>query len=255
MELGKHSDPSALMTDVAIAQSPFFRLPRELRDTIYDFVALNANSLYYEFLLKSGEPVRKAAYVTSDVSSGGPPLAGQHAYVPTMWQTTPEDTDYENGLDRVCKQFTVEYLTAVERHIERLLSFGRDEPRLANCFWEGHKWVRLEFTRTDSAVAQSFHALTIPVPIVSRLPNLFKLHAVAYFTFRFHDSEDLGPREHQFISLEDVDGSGRCRFRFPEHMLQKLDDLINGADWSSSKNRLKERILWIQYFKREAVKK
>lgn len=88
MELGKHSDPSALMTDVAIAQSPFFRLPRELRDTIYDFVALNANSLYYEFLLKSGESVRKAAYVTSDVSSGGPPLAGQHAYAPTMWQTT-----------------------------------------------------------------------------------------------------------------------------------------------------------------------
>lgn len=161
--------------------------------------------------------------------------------------------DYENRLDRVCKQFTVEYLTAVERHIERLLSFGRDEPRLANCFWEGHTWVRLEFTRTD--IAQSLHALTIPVPIVSRLPNLFKLHAVAYFTFRFHDSEDLGPREHQFISLEDVDGSGRCRFRFPERMLQKLDDLINGADWSSSKNRLKERILWIQYFKRQAVKK
>ncbi|GAB7333247.1 hypothetical protein MBLNU13_g04894t2 [Cladosporium sp. NU13] len=129
-----------------------------------------------------------------------------------MWQTTPEDTDYEIGLDRVCKQFTVEYLAAVERHIERLLSFRRDEPRLANCFWEGHKRVRLEFSRKDSSTpAQSVHALTLPV-------------------------------------------SKRFRYSFPEHVPQKLDDLINAADWKSSKNRLKERILWIQYFKRQAVK-
>lgn len=111
-----------------------------------------------------------------------------------MWQTIPEDTDYEIGLDRVCKQFTVEYLAAVERHIERLLSFRRDEPRLANCFWEGHKRVRLEFSRKDSSTpAQSVHALTLPVSVVSKVTTL---HAVAYFTFSFHDSDDFGSREH-----------------------------------------------------------
>ena len=78
MEPGKHTnfpatDPSTLTTDVA-AQSPFFRLPRELRDDIYDLIALKADSLYYEFSLKAGEPVQKKALVTSDVSSGCPPL-------------------------------------------------------------------------------------------------------------------------------------------------------------------------------------
>jgi hypothetical protein len=89
------------------------------------------------------------------------------------------------------------------------------------------------------------------VPVVSELFTLSRFHAAAYITFRFHDSEDLGSREHQFISLEEIKGSGRFRYSFPEHLLQQLNDLMNAADWKSSKNRINERMLWFQYFKRQ----
>lgn len=246
-------------TAMATEQSPFFRLPRELRDAIYDLVALDANSLYYEFSFKAGEPVQKRAFISSNVDADSPPLVEEHSTsdrirASGIWHTTPENTGCDSGLDRVCKQFTVEYKAAVERRIECLLSFRLDEVRLANCFLEWEKWVRLEFTRKENA--QSAHALTIPVPIVSRPTKLYnntlyKLHAMAYFTFRFYDSEELGPREHQFISLDEVEYSGFYRYSFPEHVLQQLNDSMNAADWKSSKNRLNERILWIQYFKRQ----
>jgi hypothetical protein len=140
----KHRPTATITTRTAMAtaQSPFFRLPRELRDSIYDLVALDAESLYYEFLLKEGEPVQKRASVTSDVSRGCPPLAGEcysSTGNPQLWQTTPEKTGCENSLDRVCKQFTVECSAAVERRMERLLSFRRDEARLTDCFWKGEK--------------------------------------------------------------------------------------------------------------------
>ena len=238
-------------------RSPFFRLPCELRDAIYDLVALDADALYYEFSLKAGGPVQKKALITSDVSGGCPPLVGEYwtqTRILRMWQTTSEDTASDHGLDRVCKQFTAEYSAALARRIEQLLSFGHDEPKLANFSWMGKKWVRLESTHSESSTAESVHSLTIPVPVLSTRTRLSKLDAVAYFTFRFQDSEELGPREHRFVSLEEVGSSGRFRYTFPQHVLQKLDDLINAADWKSSKNRLKERILWIQYFKRQAVK-
>jgi hypothetical protein len=242
---------------MATAQSPFFRLPHEMRDAIYDLVALDADSLYYEFSLRAGELVQKMALVTSDVSTGCPPLVGEHHNSEgtfRMWQSTPQDTDCEDGLDRVCKRFTVEYSAAVERRIECLLDFGRrDDSRLADFPWAGKKWVRLESStqkRADESVAQNVHALTIPVPIVSRLTTLYRLHAVAYFTFRFHDSEELGPREHHFIPLQHIDGTSFFRFRLPQHSLEQLNDLMDVADWKSSKNKLNERMLWFQYFKR-----
>jgi len=263
MEPDKHSnspatDASAPMADVA-AQSPFFRLPRELRDEIYDMIALDATSLYYEFSLKAGATVQKTALLTSDVSSGCPPIKGEHPHSTILfptWQTISEDTGCESGLARICKQLTVEYSAAVERRIECLLSFGCEEPRLAEFIWMGQRWVRLEYStqkRADNSVAaQSSHALTIPVLVVSGFESLPKLHAVAYFTFRFHDSEDLGQREHQFISSERE--GAFVRFELPKHVLQQLNDLMNAADWKSSVNGLKERMLWFQYFKRHAVK-
>ena len=240
------------MATTVQSQAPFFRLPRELRDAIYDLVALNADSLYYELSLKAGKPVQKKALITSDVSSGCPPLVGEKeafSGIVLVWQAT-EDNASEDGLDRVCEQFTVEHSAAVERRIECLLRFGLGEPRLAEFFWRGKKWVRLESTRADSSTVHSIHALTIPVPVVS---NVTTLHAVAYFTFRFHDSEELGPREHHFVSPEQVD-LGIFRFTLPDPVLQQLNNLINAADWQSSRNRLNERMLWFQYFKRQAVK-
>lgn len=104
-------------------KSPFFRLPRELRDAIYDLVALDADSLYYEFSRKAGEPVQKTALVTSDVSRDCPPLVGeQHGSARSfrMWQTTPEDTNGEDSLDCISKQFTVEYAASPCRKSSKL---------------------------------------------------------------------------------------------------------------------------------------
>lgn len=169
------------------AQSPFFRLPRELRDAINGLVALDTEPLRYELSSKTGQPIQKKAPITSDVGSGCPPLEGEkEAYegIVRVWQRT-ENTASENGLDRVCKQFIVEYSATLERRIESLISFGLGEPRLADFFWMRGKWVRLESSRAGSSTAPSIHALTIPVPVVSKVTTL---HAVAYFTFRFHDT-------------------------------------------------------------------
>ena len=261
-ESKEHHPSSSAMATTTQSQSPFFRLPRELRDAIYDLAALDADSLYYEFSLKSGAPVQKKVLITSDVDVGSPQLAGELSTETRhfrMWQTTPKDTTSENGLDRVCKQSSAEYTASLERRIESLLGFGHGEPRLADFPWLGQKWVRIESTCADgsnaddstgdSITTESLHALTIPVPVVSKPTRLSKLHAVAYFTFRF-DSEDLGPREHRFVSLEPLE-SGFCRFTLPEPVLQQLNDLFKAADWKSSKNRAKERMLWFQYFKRQ----
>lgn len=256
-----HAQSSTNDHNSTTEKSPFFRLPRELRDAIYDWVALDVKALYYEFSLKAGEPVQKTPLTMSAMSRGCPELEGEYSAMPTgtfrTWHEKREDTVTANGLGRVCKQFTTEYAAAVERRIECLLSDGRREPRLADNSWTGNRWVRRDVSKqehADGCVVHNVHALTVPVPMVYKPQSLEMLQAVAFFTFRFFDSEELGPRQHVVIPMpNDVHGEDYRKFRLPGPLLQQMNNGVSAADWSGSKKRLYERSLWFQYFKRSAV--
>lgn len=55
----KNSADEVKPTATATTTSPFFCLPRELRDQIYDLVALGEHKMTYDVMLRVGEPPRK----------------------------------------------------------------------------------------------------------------------------------------------------------------------------------------------------
>jgi hypothetical protein len=231
---------------MATAKPLFFGLPRELRDEIYELVALDADSLYYEFSLKAGEPVQKTALATSDVSRGCPELTGSGLGSTTSvaeWRIIPDASNTGNFMSGACAKFTNEYSAAVKNRIECLVGMavhGETRPGLAACEWVGEKWVRLELSRQADGGNnnnQNVHALTIPIPVVSRPLETDEAQAVMYITFRFQDNRELGPREQITISSTLAPGSGRQEFRIPRHVLHQLNILINAAYWGNSKDR------------------
>lgn len=89
------TDSSAHAVDDAPAQPPFFRLPRELRDEIYDLAVMSEEKFYYDIALRADGPAQKAVYIDR----------GAHR--------TFSDS-----------QFEVEYSTAAERRIKSLVTGG-----------------------------------------------------------------------------------------------------------------------------------
>jgi hypothetical protein len=57
------TDTSAHVVDAPIAQSPFFRLPRELRDESYELAVLSQKTFFYDITLRADTPAQKAAYI------------------------------------------------------------------------------------------------------------------------------------------------------------------------------------------------
>ena len=57
------TDSSAHAVDDATAQPPFFRLPRELRDEIYDLAVMSEEKFYYDIALRAERPAQKAVYI------------------------------------------------------------------------------------------------------------------------------------------------------------------------------------------------
>lgn len=90
------TDSSAHASDVTTTEPPFFRLPRELRDEIYDLVAMCEETLYCDITLTAGGPSQKTTHV-------------------------------DRGDRRTFSksQFEVEYSAAIERRVKSLTA-GRD---------------------------------------------------------------------------------------------------------------------------------
>lgn len=89
------TDSSAHAVVDATAQPPFFRLPRELRDEIYDLAVVSEEKFYYDIAVRADGPAQKAMYIDR----------GAHR-------------TFSNS------QFEVEYSAAAERRIKSLVTGG-----------------------------------------------------------------------------------------------------------------------------------
>ena len=145
------TDPSAHVIDVATTQPPFFRLPRELRDGIYDLVALSEETLYCDITLRADGPSQK----TTEVHRG----------------------------DRVTfskSQFEVEYSAAIEKRVKSLMA-GRDRnglelrgPGRLEYVLSAHVsmvkakelWLEVSKGRRENGhIGHNIHALVLIVPL------------------------------------------------------------------------------------------
>lgn len=81
-------DGTGEVDDTTATISPFFRLPRELRDEIYELAALSEETLYCNITLRADGPAQKTSH------------AGRDAH-----RTFPDS------------QFEIEYSTAVEHTV------------------------------------------------------------------------------------------------------------------------------------------
>lgn len=211
------------------ATAPFFRLPRELRDQIYDLVALSARTTYYDITLEANKQPEKIAYVTR----GG-------------------------------SQFEVEYAAAAERRIRSLLVAG-DRSGLVLSSPEARQHVKnrdkqvkaeqhwLEVSQGQCAGGyngRNIHALILVVPLVTKADSSrFRYPSTVVFAFRFPGKEELGPRRRvDAYWHHDSRHQDSRRLIFPSadgSAVQELLKIAQKVVWTGS---MREYVIWQRYF-------
>lgn len=239
------TDTSSHVTDVATAQSPFFRLPRELRDEIYDLALLSEPTLYCELTLRKGSPPQRRTYI------------GRNAH-----RTCPNS------------QFEIEYSAAAGRRVKSLQA-GEDRngfyltgpsPSLMQKKYQSlyakaeEMWLEVsKVQQEDGKLRHNVHAFMLDIPL-SLFRDLKVVHDTGtptvlipsvVFAFKFPEKAELGPRlrfdlwwdkttwrEH----VGDVD----C-LRFPSDdgsILQQILSIAKEVNWKGS---VCEYMIWQRY--------
>jgi hypothetical protein len=227
----------------ASATVPFFRLPRELRDEIYDLVALSEDTTYYDIILTSDEQSRKIAYV-----GRGADCAFSHS------------------------QFELEYAAAVQRRVKalmigedrsgaQLMGPGCSSQTIPEQEEEKSVWLELSKAETaDGQINQNIHAFTRVINLENvhlmpeNHPNFSsdvakrvrtRLDATVVISFKFPEKKELGPRQRVDV-LWDVTTLPQC-FKFPTGsgpLMQQLLCIAKDVSWRGS---LGEHMLWLRY--------
>jgi hypothetical protein len=205
------------------ATAPFFHLPRELRDEVYDLVALSAHTTYYDITLEANKQPRKMAYVTK----GG-------------------------------SQFEVEYAAAAERRIKSLLVAG-DRSGLQLCSPDPrlHAWGQAQQVkaedhwlegsqgrRADGSYGQNIHAIILVVPLAPNA-NTHDLDrpSTVVFAFRFPGKEELGPRL-RFDAYWHQKSRGLTFPSVNSSAVQELLRIAQQVVWTGS---IREYMMWRRY--------
>lgn len=200
------------------ATFPFFRLPRELRDEIYDRVACSARTTFYEITLEANKPPRKIAYITR----GG-------------------------------SQFEVECADAASRRIKSLLVAG-DRSGRSLCGPETseardpeqqvkakHHWLEgSQGYRADGSYGQHIHALILVLPLASEERGY---RSMVVIRFRFPGKEELGPRRR----FDAYWYRKSYKLKFPAlagSAVQELLDIARQVVWKGS---IREYMIWRRY--------
>lgn len=210
-------------TAATFATFPFFRLPRELRDEIYDRIVCSARTTYYDITLEANKPPRKIAYITR----GG-------------------------------SRFEVECADAARRRIKSLLVAG-DRNGLKLCGPDPHlhaphgqQQVKAEHhwlegsqgQRSDGSYGLNIHAIILVVPVAPN-GNTFKLRrpSTVVFAFRFPGKEELGPR----LRFDAYWHQKSRSLTFPSVDDSAVQDLINIARQVVWKGSIREYMIWRRY--------
>lgn len=227
-------DPTVKTNRTTAATPPFFRLPRELRDQIYDLVALSENTIYYDIALQVGEPPQKRISVARDAS-------------------------------RSRSQFEVEYSAAVERRVKSL--FARSElsgkrfasPGAPTLKETKDVWLRISKARADGGFIQNIHLVKMTINLLPPERLELKEHLQKMIlVLEFVDSEDLGPRQDLIFPWARLTEGLRIEcppsFVLPpgcDPLVQQSLSLTKAVNW---KGALREYMLWQTYFVRYARK-
>lgn len=221
----------------ATANSPLFHLARELRDNIYDRIMLKERAIHYEMALEAGKKPQISAFTTG-------------------------------GAGRACQQFRAEYMAAVERYVERLISHKNDD----GCRLTGPKGetyvcpssgngdpVKLEISWTKSSGLESgqiIRTITISLPI--RFPAApgeyeYVTHEgpTFFLTFKLMGSKEYGSSKRLGIpwKLKDWD---KNYYTFPSALGPSLESVMATSKAVNWKGSLREWMLWQTHFVRLA---
>lgn len=205
------------------ANLPLFRLPRELRDKIYDLIVLSERNIHYVLALERGKRPRITIFAVTSKAS--------HA----------------------CHQMKVEYTSAVVRHVKKLVKHQTvgglllDEPG-PHCEALKKNISQLEITQTRASNAefnQLIQAIKISVTIRDALVGV----ATLLLTFTFPSFKKFESHQHLKI-LWRTELRQAETFKIPPHLtpsLQWIAKTVKAVNWKGS---LREYMLWQSYFVR-----
>jgi hypothetical protein len=237
--------PTAIATHHTAAMFPFFSLPRELRDEIYDLAALDEQTLYCDVTLRGDAPSQKTAHA----------YRGAH-------RTSPSS------------QFEVEYSEAIARRVKSLVTrhdrngfyFGGpgpilEVPKTGEEFKAEEIWLEVSKRQQDDGkTTYNIHALMLAVSLLnariaaavynhSHVHNAVRttLDPCVVFAFKFPDKAELGPR-FRFDCYWDagVERHRECLYLPSDDdcVLQQVLGIAKEVDW---KGAVREYMMWQRY--------
>lgn len=212
--------------------SPFFRLPRELRDEIYDLVAMDEQTLYRDVTLRSDEPAQKTTYADRGVGN-----------------TFPNS------------QFEVEYSAAIERRFESLVGAGDYNGFHLSApgwpeFGPNDIWLAVSSgQQKNGRIRHNPHTFVLTVPmwpfrgpkISNNKGDLIRLGSCVEFAFKFPEKAELGPRLRLECYWDRRDrGGGECILMAcgDNALLPHVLDVAKEMNWRGS---VREYMLWQRY--------
>lgn len=219
-------------TQTATAISPFFRLPRELRDEICELAALSEHKLYCEIALRAEAPPQKTFHAGCDA----------HRAFPNS-------------------QFEFEYAAAVERRVKSLQA-GSDlngfklwPPGLLEYVVKtrGQRMVKaeevwLEYSEglgEDGHAGFNIHAIALVLPLSGTTAG--DLERSATFKFQFPDKAELGPRLRLDCYWERREWEVKDSLHFHSDdgsVVQRVLGMAKEVNWKGS---VREYMLWQRY--------
>jgi hypothetical protein len=223
-------DGTGETVETAATIPPFFRLPRELRDEIYDLAALEAKTFFYDITLRADMPPQKAAYV-------------------------------DRGAGRVFSnsQFEVEYSAAVEKRVKLLVS-GADRygfklygpgtvktNNQAENIWLGVSKAQQE----EGKISHNVYDLKLVIPIrPDEDTRLVHDYPSVVFAFKFPEKAKLGPRVRFDCYWDRVKlphfGDSDC-LRFPSDDGSILEQILSIAKKVNWKGSIREYLVWQRF--------
>lgn len=208
-------------------QSPLFRLPREIRDNIYDLVALSEGHLHLRVVLKRGSKPQKRAFAAD-------------AFVRTSSQYKSE----RNGLDRTSSQLRQEYKEALERRIKLLmttrdLAGNRLETPARRQQADVPARVHVsQLKHADGSITQSAQVLTIPLLWEGARWVSLEVRQSLVVHFAIDESEAQGVRNCIAGPLACVSHDAtKVLFNWPRDAVPALKQIIGTAkatDWKGA---------------------
>jgi hypothetical protein len=223
---------------------PFFRLPRELRDEIYELATLSEGKFYYDITLRADGPAQKTVYIDR----------GAHR-------------TFSNS------QFEIEFSAAAERRVKsfvtggdgsglRLVGPGPQDYVRATALRRGQMFVKAEDVwlevskgpRADGEIGNNIHTLVLVIPLVCPRTTPTPIQQSVIFKFKFPDKAELGPRVRLDCYWDgDVPDFDEI-LHFPSDdgsIVQQVLNIAKEVDWKGS---MREYMLWQRYILRYAHK-